>query len=169
MYNLSEMSACIARSQPGGLLCACPSGRGTEPLAAGGPGDDECNIHACMYVCVCTYIHIYPQQHTPLVTHTHTNTQPGLTIDPLTLIASRVRTFTFTLANPAAPQLLKTITVREDNVIGSSRPRTRTGGALQVNDVSFTTATITHLEDPALRTPTHTRTRWNNVYERAHS
>ena len=88
---------------------------------------------------------------------------PGTLILQVTdnLLADTDYTFTFTLANPAAPQLLKTITVREDNVIGSSRPRTRTGGALQVNDVSFTTATITQLEDPALRTPTHTRTRWN--------
>ena len=76
---------------------------------------------------------------------------PGTLILQVTdnLLADTDYTFTFTLANPAAPQLLKTITVREDNVIGSSRPRTLTGGALQVNDVSFTTATITQLEDPA--------------------
>ena len=63
------------------------------------------------------------------------------------LLANTPYSFTFTLKNPGAPQGLKTITVQENNVIGALHPLA--GGALQVIDVTFVTASITQKEDPA--------------------
>ena len=56
--------------------------------------------------------------------------------------------FTFTLANPAAPQSNRSTAVSEANVIGSSNPRGLIGEALRVEDVGFDAATVEQSAGP---------------------
>jgi len=56
--------------------------------------------------------------------------------------------FSFTLANPAAPQSNRSTAVSEANVIGSSNPRDLIGEALRVEDVGFDAATVEQSAGP---------------------